>query len=85
MRRGARPEVLVQPGHIFPLMAQKGGVLVRAGHTEAGCDLAELAGLTPAAVICDAPLDAVPPPITIAPIGAPWTHPGTATGVEPVK
>ena len=44
---------MVQPGHIFPLMAQRGGVLVRAGHTEAGCDLAQLAGLTPAAVICE--------------------------------
>ncbi len=44
---------IVQPGHIFPLRAQKGGVLVRAGHTEAGCDFAELAGLTPAAVICE--------------------------------
>ena len=43
----------MQPGHIFPLMAQEGGVLVRAGHTEAGCDLARLAGLTPAAVICE--------------------------------
>jgi 3,4-dihydroxy 2-butanone 4-phosphate synthase/GTP cyclohydrolase II len=53
VRREARPEDLVQPGHIFPLMAQPGGVLVRAGHTEAGCDLAELAGLTPAAVICE--------------------------------
>jgi 3,4-dihydroxy 2-butanone 4-phosphate synthase/GTP cyclohydrolase II len=50
---GARPEDLVQPGHIFPLMAQRGGVLVRAGHTEAGCDLAQLAGLIPAAVICE--------------------------------
>jgi len=49
----ARPEDIVQPGHIFPVMAQNGGVLVRAGHTEAGCDLAELAGLTPAAVICE--------------------------------
>jgi 3,4-dihydroxy 2-butanone 4-phosphate synthase/GTP cyclohydrolase II len=49
----ARPEDLVQPGHIFPLMAQPGGVLMRAGHTEAGCDLAHLAGLTPAAVICE--------------------------------
>src|SRR5258708_33483673 len=49
----ARPEDIVQPGHIFPVMAQKGGVLVRAGHTEAGCDLAELAGLTPAAVISE--------------------------------
>jgi 3,4-dihydroxy 2-butanone 4-phosphate synthase / GTP cyclohydrolase II len=49
----AKPEDIVQPGHIFPLMAQNGGVLVRAGHTEAGCDLAQLAGLTPAAVICE--------------------------------
>jgi len=49
----ARPEDLVQPGHVFPLMAQPGGVLMRAGHTEAGCDLAQLAGLTPAAVICE--------------------------------
>lgn len=44
---------IVQPGHIFPLKAQRGGVLMRAGHTEAGCDLSELAGLTPAAVICE--------------------------------
>jgi 3,4-dihydroxy 2-butanone 4-phosphate synthase/GTP cyclohydrolase II len=43
----------VQPGHIFPVVAQPGGVLSRAGHTEAGCDLARLAGLTPAAVICE--------------------------------
>jgi len=49
----ARPDDLVQPGHVFPLMAQTGGVLVRAGHTEAGCDLASLAGLQPAAVICE--------------------------------
>ncbi len=49
----ARPEDLVQPGHIFPLMAQPGGVLTRAGHTEAGCDLARLAGLEPAAVIVE--------------------------------
>ena len=49
----AKPEDIVQPGHIFPLMALPGGVLVRAGHTEAGCDLAQLAGLTPAAVICE--------------------------------
>ena len=41
------------PGHIFPLTAQKGGVLIRAGHTEAGCDLAQLAGLEPASVICE--------------------------------
>jgi 3,4-dihydroxy 2-butanone 4-phosphate synthase / GTP cyclohydrolase II len=53
VKREARPDDLVQPGHIFPLMAQMGGVLVRAGHTEAGCDLAHLAGLTPAAVICE--------------------------------
>ncbi len=51
--RQARPEDIVQPGHIFPLMAQRGGVLIRAGHTEAGCDLAMLAGLEPAAVICE--------------------------------
>ncbi|MBB5020171.1 3,4-dihydroxy 2-butanone 4-phosphate synthase/GTP cyclohydrolase II [Chitinivorax tropicus] len=49
----AKAEDLVQPGHIFPLMAQDGGVLVRAGHTEAGCDLAQLAGLTPSSVICE--------------------------------
>ncbi len=51
--RHAKPSDIVQPGHIFPVMAQKGGVLVRAGHTEAGCDLAEMAGLTAAAVICE--------------------------------
>lgn len=49
----ARAADLVQPGHIFPLQAQDGGVLMRAGHTEAGCDLAGMAGLTPAAVICE--------------------------------
>src|ERR1700741_1172126 len=49
----ARPEDIVQPGHVFPLIAQRGGVLVRAGHTEACCDLARLAGLTPAAVVCE--------------------------------
>lgn len=49
----AQPADLVQPGHVFPLMAQNGGVLMRAGHTEAGCDLAQLAGLSPAAVICE--------------------------------
>ena len=49
----ARPEDLVQPGHIFPLMARPGGVLNRAGHTEAGCDLARLAGLEPAAMIVE--------------------------------
>jgi 3,4-dihydroxy 2-butanone 4-phosphate synthase/GTP cyclohydrolase II len=51
--REAKPSDLVQPGHIFPLQAQDGGVLMRAGHTEAGCDLAHMAGLTPAAVICE--------------------------------
>jgi 3,4-dihydroxy 2-butanone 4-phosphate synthase/GTP cyclohydrolase II len=49
----ARAEDLRQPGHIFPLMAQPGGVLTRAGHTEAGCDLARLAGVAPAAVIVE--------------------------------
>lgn len=49
----ARPQDLRQPGHIFPIMAQPGGVLTRAGHTEAGCDLARLAGLEPAAVIVE--------------------------------
>jgi 3,4-dihydroxy 2-butanone 4-phosphate synthase / GTP cyclohydrolase II len=49
----ARPDDLRQPGHVFPLMAQPGGVLTRAGHTEAGCDLARLAGLEPAAVIVE--------------------------------
>ena len=49
----AQSSDIVQPGHIFPLMAQNGGVLVRAGHTEAGCDLAHLAGCEPAAVICE--------------------------------
>lgn len=49
----ATPADIVQPGHIFPLMAQRGGVLTRAGHTEAGCDLARLAGLEPAAVIVE--------------------------------
>lgn len=51
--KDAKPEDLVQPGHIFPVRAVAGGVLVRAGHTEAGCDLTALAGLTPAAVICE--------------------------------
>lgn len=50
---GARPEHLRQPGHVFPLMARPGGVLTRAGHTEAGCDLARLAGHEPAAVIVE--------------------------------
>ena len=49
----ARPEDIVQPGHIFPLKAQPGGVLSRAGHTEAGCDLARLAGFEPSAVIVE--------------------------------
>ena len=49
----AQPNDIVQPGHIFPLMAKPGGVLTRAGHTEAGCDLSRLAGLTPAAVIVE--------------------------------
>ena len=53
VRADARPTDIVQPGHIFPLMAQNGGVLVRAGHTEAGCDFAGLAGCGPAAVICE--------------------------------
>ena len=51
--RDARPEDIVQPGHIFPLMAEPGGVLRRAGHTEAACDLASLAGLDPSGVICE--------------------------------
>ena len=50
---GARPADIMQPGHIFPLMAQSGGVLTRAGHTEAGCDLAGLAGFEPASVIVE--------------------------------
>lgn len=49
----AQPEDIVQPGHIFPLKAQLGGVLTRAGHTEAGCDLAQLAGKDPSAVIVE--------------------------------
>ena len=53
VRREAKPEDLRQPGHIFPLMAQAGGVLTRAGHTEAGCDLARLAGCEPAAAIVE--------------------------------
>jgi 3,4-dihydroxy 2-butanone 4-phosphate synthase/GTP cyclohydrolase II len=51
--RDAQPDDIVQPGHVFPIQAQDGGVLMRAGHTEAGCDLAAMAGLTPAAVICE--------------------------------
>ncbi len=49
----AVPADIIQPGHIFPLRAQPGGVLVRAGHTEAGCDLCAMAGLEPASVICE--------------------------------
>jgi len=49
----SRPDQLVQPGHVFPLMARPGGVLERTGQTEAGVDLARLAGLNPAAVICE--------------------------------
>ncbi|MFT5062847.1 MAG: 3,4-dihydroxy 2-butanone 4-phosphate synthase/GTP cyclohydrolase II [Gammaproteobacteria bacterium] len=49
----ARPEDIIQPGHIFPLMAQAGGVLTRAGHTETGCDLARLAGCSPSGVIVE--------------------------------
>jgi 3,4-dihydroxy 2-butanone 4-phosphate synthase/GTP cyclohydrolase II len=50
--RNSKPTDLVQPGHIFPLQAVDGGVLMRAGHTEAGCDLAAMAGCSPASVIC---------------------------------
>ncbi|HQS99485.1 MAG: 3,4-dihydroxy-2-butanone-4-phosphate synthase [Hydrogenophilales bacterium 16-64-46] len=53
VKKDAQPTDIIQPGHIFPLRAQPGGVLVRAGHTEAGCDLAALAGLEPASVICE--------------------------------
>jgi 3,4-dihydroxy 2-butanone 4-phosphate synthase / GTP cyclohydrolase II len=52
-RPDARASDIVQPGHVFPLLAQPGGVLVRAGHTEACCDLTRLAGLNPAAVLCE--------------------------------
>ena len=51
--KNATAHDLVQPGHIFPLQAVDGGVLMRAGHTEAGCDLAQLAGCSPSAVICE--------------------------------
>jgi 3,4-dihydroxy 2-butanone 4-phosphate synthase / GTP cyclohydrolase II len=51
--KNAVPEDLVQPGHIFPLQAVDGGVLMRAGHTEAGCDLSAMAGCSPASVICE--------------------------------
>ncbi|MDH5649920.1 MAG: bifunctional 3,4-dihydroxy-2-butanone-4-phosphate synthase/GTP cyclohydrolase II [Gammaproteobacteria bacterium] len=53
VRKDARPENITQPGHVFPLMAQRGGVLSRAGHTEAGVDLARLAGAEEASVICE--------------------------------
>ena len=49
----AKPNDLIQPGHIFPLMAQPGGVLIRSGHTEAGCDLSAMAGCSPTSVICE--------------------------------
>jgi 3,4-dihydroxy 2-butanone 4-phosphate synthase/GTP cyclohydrolase II len=52
-RPDARADDIVQPGHVFPLIAQPGGVLARAGHTEACCDLARLAGRSPAAVLCE--------------------------------
>ena len=51
--KDATPKSIISPGHIFPLTALNGGVLVRAGHTEAGCDLAALAGVQPASVICE--------------------------------
>jgi 3,4-dihydroxy 2-butanone 4-phosphate synthase / GTP cyclohydrolase II len=51
--KNAKADDLVQPGHIFPLQAVDGGVLMRAGHTEAGCDLAAMAGCSPAAMICE--------------------------------
>jgi len=51
--RGSAPSDLVMPGHVFPIVAEPGGVLIRAGHTEAGCDLCAMAGLTPSAVICE--------------------------------
>lgn len=51
--KDATPSDLVQPGHVFPLQAVDGGVLIRAGHTEAGCDLAAMAGCSPSSVICE--------------------------------
>ena len=51
--KNSKPDDLVQPGHIFPLQAVDGGVLMRAGHTEAGCDLAAMAGCSPSSVICE--------------------------------
>ncbi|AWD32381.1 3,4-dihydroxy-2-butanone 4-phosphate synthase [Candidatus Kinetoplastibacterium sorsogonicusi] len=53
INKTARPTDLVKPGHIFPIKALNGGVLERSGHTEAGCDLTSIAGLTPSAVICE--------------------------------
>src|SRR5512133_365810 len=53
VKDGARPEDLARPGHVFPLRARKGGVLVRAGQTEGSVDLARLAGLAPAGMICE--------------------------------
>ncbi len=53
VKDGSRPEDLARPGHVFPLRARKGGVLVRAGQTEGSVDLARLAGVTPAGVICE--------------------------------
>lgn len=53
VRPDAKPTDIVQPGHIFPLISQPGGVLSRAGHTEAACDLAKLAGFTPAGVLVE--------------------------------
>ena len=49
----SRPEHFVRPGHLFPLVARDGGVLVRQGHTEASVDLVRMAGLRPAAVLCE--------------------------------
>lgn len=51
--RNAKPSDLTQPGHVFPVAARPGGVQVRAGHAEAGCDMARLAGLEPASVMCE--------------------------------
>jgi 3,4-dihydroxy 2-butanone 4-phosphate synthase/GTP cyclohydrolase II len=53
IKKNASEKNIVRPGHIFPLIAHPGGVLYRAGHTEAGCDLASLAGLEPSSVICE--------------------------------
>src|SRR5947208_3470178 len=53
IRAGARPVDLVTPGHVFPLKARRGGVLVRTGQTEGSVDLARLAGLKPSGVICE--------------------------------